>query len=127
MTFNITVSRRALLAFQEAARRNESTPEALVSELVEQQGINYAGIYKIGMMTSAAFVLRINAAEYAAILAEAEQNVEVAEIVHELLQSPYVVLDNPRLVSGLELLVSKGLLTPERVAELLHFELPEQP
>jgi hypothetical protein len=127
MTFNITVSRRALLAFQEAARRNESTPEALVSELVEQQGINYAGIYKIGMITSAAFVLRINAAEYAAILAEAEQDDEIAQIVRELMEASSVRLDNPRVIFGLELLTEKGLLSPERVAEILHFELPEQP
>jgi hypothetical protein len=127
MNLSVTISRRAFLALQEAASRNQSTPEALASEVVQQQGISYANIYRIGVMTSAAFVRRIYANEYAAILAAAEQNAQVAELVAELLESPYVALDDPRLAPGLELLVAGGLLAPERVAQLLDFGLPERP
>lgn len=127
MNLNITLSKRAFIALEEAARRNQLTPEAIASEVVEQSGIQYATIYKIGVITSAAFVLRIYAAEYSAILSAAAQDSEVEKIVHDLLQSAYVVLDNPRLIAGINLLVSKGLLAPERVAELLHFELPQEP
>ena len=127
MNLAITISQRAFLALQEAASRNQSTPEALASEVVQQQGINYANIYRIGVMTSAAFVRRIHADEYAAILAAAEQNAQVAELVGQLLDEPYVALDDPRLAPGLELLVAGGLLAPGRVAQLLDFGLPERP
>jgi hypothetical protein len=121
MNLTITISKRAFLALQEAASRNQSTPEALAAEVVQQQGIGYANIYRIGVMTSAAFVRRLANAEYVAILAAAEQNAQVAELVAELLNEPYVALDDPRLAPGLELLVAGGLLAAERVAELLNF------
>lgn len=127
MNLNITLSKRAFIALEEAAKRNQSSPEVLASEVVEQSGIQYATIYKIGVITSAAFVLRIYAAEYSAILSAAAQDPEVEKIVQDLLQFAYVVLDNPRLIAGIDLLVSKGLLAPERKAELLHFELPPEP
>lgn len=127
MNMTVTISERAYLALQEAASRNQSTPEALASEVVQKEGVSYASIYRIGVMTSAAFVRRIAAAEYAAILAAAEQNAQVAELVGQLLDSAYVVLDDPRLAPGLQLLVAGGLLEPERVAQLLDFGLPERP
>lgn len=128
MNLSVTISRRAFLALQEAASRNQSTPEALASEVVQQQGISYANTYRIGVMTSAAFVRRIQPAEFGAILAAAEQDQQVAELVAELLESPYVALDDPRLAPGLEMLATAGLLAgPERVGEILSYEVPPPP
>lgn len=124
MNLSVTISLRAFLALQEAASRNNSAPEALASELVQKQGIHYANIYKIGVMTSAAFIRRIHPNEYAAILATCEQNGQVAELVGQLLDVPYVELDDPRLALGLQVLAANDLLTPERVAQLLDLELP---
>ena len=126
MNITTTISTRASLGLQEAAMRNQSTPEELASELVEQQGVLYANIYKIGILTSSAFVLKFNSDEYAAILSAAEQNAQVDALVHDLMEVSSVVLDSPRLISGLELLVDEGLLTSERMTELLTFGLPEQ-
>ena len=121
MNLTVTISQRAFRALQEAARRNESTPEALASEAVQQQGINYANIYKIGVITNAAFVRRFTLTEYAGILTAAEQNPQVAGLLEELLNEPYVVQDDPRLRPGLMFLVAAGPLSSERVAELLNF------
>ena len=124
MNLSVTLSERAMLALQEAASRNQITPEALASELVQSQGIAYAAIFKIGVMTSAAFVRRFSVSEYAGILAAAEQNPQVAELVMLLLETPYVALDDARLEPGLQLLAAGGLLAPERVAELLDYGVP---
>lgn len=120
MNLTVTISQRAFLALQEAASRNQLTPEALASEAVQQQGINYANIYKIGVVTNAGFVRRFTLTEYAGILTAAEQNPQVAGLVEELLNEPYVVRDDPRLEPSLTLLVTAGLLAAERVAELLN-------
>lgn len=121
MNLTVTVSRRAFDALQAAAKNNGVTPEELASEAVQQQGINYANIYKIGVITNAAFVRRFTLAEYAGILTAAEQNPQVAGLVEELLNEPYVIRDDPRLEPALMLLVAAGLLAAERVAELLNF------
>ena len=124
MNLSVTLSERAMLALQEAASRNQTTPEALASEAVQSQGISYAAIFGIGVMTSAAFVRRFTVQEYGSILAAAEQNPQVAELVMLLLETPYVALDDARLEPGLQLLAAGGLLAPERVAELLDYGVP---
>lgn len=123
MNLTVTVSPRAYYALQAAAESNGTTPEALAAEVVQQQGITYSNIYRIGVMTSAAFVHRFRPTEYAAILAAAEQNEQVAALVQQLTDAPYVALDDDRLAPGLELLVGAGLLTAARVAELLDYGL----
>jgi hypothetical protein len=121
MNLTVTISKRAYLALVEAANRNSLTPEALASESVQSQGIAYAAIYRIGVMTSAAFVRRFSVSEYARILAAAEQNPGVAELVTLLVGEPYVALDDARLEPSLKLLVAGGLLAAERVAAIMNF------
>jgi hypothetical protein len=58
--------------FIEAANRNSTTPEALALEFLEQQGKSYADLFRIGVITSAAFIARFTPEEYAAILAAAD-------------------------------------------------------
>jgi hypothetical protein len=72
-------------------------------------------------MTSDAFVRRFKPSEYAAILAAADQSEQVAALVQQLTDTPYVTLDDERLAPGLQSLVTAGLLTAARVAELLDY------
>jgi hypothetical protein len=117
----VTTTERAYRALVVAAEANGLTVEALASEAIQQVGISYAEIFRVGVMTSAAFVRRFTVAEYAGILAAAEQNTVVALLVGELLEAPYVALDDERLRPGLEALAQAGLLEADRIAAILDY------
>ena len=120
----VTTTERAYRALVVAAEANGLTVEALASEAIQQVGISYAEIFRVGVMTSAAFVRRFTVAEYAGILAAAEANTVVALLVGELLEAPYVALDDERLRPGLEALAQAGLLDADRIAEILDYNPP---
>jgi hypothetical protein len=117
----VTTTERAYRALVVAAEANGLTVEALASEAIQQVGISYAEIFRVGVMTSVAFVRRFTVAEYAGILAAAEANTVVALLVDELLEAPYVALDDERLRPGLEALAQAGLLDANRIAEILDY------
>jgi len=110
--------------FTEAANRNGTTAEALALELLEAQGKSYADLFKVGVITSAAFIARFTPAEYSGILAAAETDATVAGLLATLLAEPLVNFDDPRLAPGLDVLVQAELLDAARVAELLSYERP---
>jgi len=120
----VTTTERAYRALVVAAEANGLTVEALASEAIQQVGINYAEIFRVGVMTSAAFVRRFTVAEYAVILAAAEGNTVVALLVGELLEAPYVALDDERLRPGLVAWAEAGLLDAERIAAILDYNPP---
>ena len=120
----VTTTERAYRALVVAAEANGLTVEALASEAIQQVGINYAEIFRVGVMTSAAFVRRFTVAEYAVILAAAEGNTVVALLVGELLEAPYVALDDERLRPGLDALAEAGLLDAERIPAILDYNPP---
>jgi len=120
----VTTTERAYRALVVAAEANGLTVEALASEAIQQVGISYAEIFRVGVMTSAAFVRRFTVAEYAGILAAAEENTVVALLVAELLEAPYVALDDERLRPGLEALALAGLLDADRIAAILDYNPP---
>lgn len=109
----------------EAANRNGTTPEAIAAEFLTTQGNSYAELFKIGVITSAAFIRRFTATEYATILAAAEQSPEVAALVDELTSSPNVALYDPRLEPSLRLMADAGLIAEARIPELLAYDRPE--
>lgn len=128
-TLTITlINARQIDGFVQAANGAGVTPEALALEFLSQQGARYAADFKVGVITSAAFMARFTPAEYGAILAAAAEDTEsgqaVAGLVAQLTASPNVALDDPRLQPGLALLVSLELLDAERVPELLAYERP---
>jgi hypothetical protein len=126
MSFTVTLpSTRATDGLIEAANRNGTTPEALVLELLALQGKSYADLYKIGVITSAAFIARFTPAEYAGILAAAETDATVGGLMATLLAEPLVAFDDPRLAPGLQVLVDAELLDAARVTALLAYERPE--
>jgi hypothetical protein len=120
----VTTTERAYRALMAAAAANGLTVEALASEAIQQVGISYAEIFRVGVMTSAAFVRRFTVAEYAGILAAAAENTVVALLVGELLEAPYVALDDDRLRPGLEALAEVGLLDADRIAAILDYSPP---
>ena len=126
MTITITLpSSRNTDGLIEAANRNNTTPEALALELLALQGKSYADLFKIGVITSAAFIARFTPDEYAGILAAAETDATIAGLMATLLAEPIVNFDDPRLAPGVQALVDAELLAPERVAPLLAYDRPE--
>lgn len=107
-----------------AANANGLSPEAIGQEFLTTQGRSYADLYRVGIITGAAFVSRFTPAEYGAILAAAATNPEVQGLLDQLFDSHNVALDDPRLEPGLALLVSEGLLDAARPAEILFYARP---
>jgi hypothetical protein len=120
----ITLPQRAYDGLVEAGIRNNLTTAELASQILQQSAYNYADLFRIGVLTSAAFVARFTPAEFGSILATAQENPSVGQLVTELTSSAYVALDDPRLEPGLQMLVEEGLLTAERVPEILSYARP---
>jgi len=124
-SLTITISDiRAIDGWVEASNRAGVTPEAMALEMLQHQGTRYADLFKIGVLTSAAFVQRFTAAENGAIRAAAEQSPEVASLLKEVVDSPTVVLTDPRIPPGLAMLTAAGLLAQGRAAEIIAWEHP---
>ncbi len=71
------------------------------------------------IITKLAFRYRLTDAEYVGILTAAKTDVEVAAWVETFNMVSQVNLEDPRTASGLEMMVSKNLLTAEREVEIL--------
>ena len=77
------------------------------------------------IITKLAFRYRLTDAEYVGILSAAKTDVEVAAWVETFNMVTQINLDDPRTKSGLDMMVSKNLLTAERETEIL--TAPVQP
>jgi hypothetical protein len=126
LTITITDT-RLIDGWVEAANRNGTTPENLILDFLRIQGLSYANLFSVGIITSAAFIRRFTASEYGNILAASEESQEVKSLVEELIGSPNVSLDDPRLEPGLLLLAQAGLIETERIPDLLFYDRPEPP
>lgn len=71
------------------------------------------------IITKLAFRYRLTDAEYVGILTAAKTDVEVAAWVETFNMVSQVNLEDPRTASGLDMMVSKDLLTEERKTEIL--------
>ena len=123
-SITITLPDRAYDGLVEAGNRNGLTAESIAAELLTNQGNSYAELFRLGVITSAAFMARLTPAEYSAIRTAAETNQEVADLITLLTSVPHVSFSNPRVEPGLALLVAEELLAPERTAELLAYDRP---
>lgn len=127
MTLTVTLSHpRYVDGFVETANRFGRTPEDVALELLTYHGKTYADLYKVGVITSAAFVARFTPEEYASIIAAATQDEGVKALLDTLLAEPIVNFDDPRLEPGLQQLVDGGLLNSDRLPELMAYEHPVQ-
>jgi len=77
------------------------------------------------IITRLAFRYRLTDAEYVGILTAAKTDVSVAAWVETFNIVSQVNLNDPRTKAGLDMMVSKGLLTAERETEIL--TAPVQP
>lgn len=71
------------------------------------------------IVTKLAFRYRLTDAEYVGILTAAKTDVSVAAWIETFNIVSQINLDDPRTKSGLDMMVSKGLLTAERETEIL--------
>lgn len=71
------------------------------------------------IVTKLAFRYRLTDAEYVGILTAAKTDVSVAAWIETFNIVSQVNLDDPRTKAGLDMMVSKGLLTAERETEIL--------
>jgi hypothetical protein len=71
------------------------------------------------IITKVAFRFRMTDTEYVGVINAAKTDVEVAAWVETFNMVTRIDLDSQRTVDGLNVLVSKGLLTQERATEIL--------
>lgn len=71
------------------------------------------------IITKLAFRYRLTDAEYVGILTAAKADVEVAAWVETFNMVSQVNLEDPRTASGLDMMMSKDLLTEKRKTEIL--------
>lgn len=71
------------------------------------------------VITKLAMITRFTDAEYTGILAAAKTDVEVQGWLDRFYAANTINLDDYRTVSGMDLLVSKGLITQARANEIL--------
>lgn len=136
-TLTVTLTDTRLIdGWVAAANANGYTPEDLALEFLQQQGKSYADLNKIGIITGAAFMARFTPAEYGVILAAAQPDpdatedeaavaAQIQQLLAELFAAPTITLSDSRVLHGLQLLVSAGLLDAERPAEILSYDRPE--
>ena len=121
---------RVVDGWVEAANRNGTTPEAIAGEFLTQQGSSYADLFKIGVITSAAFFARFTPREYATILEASVQEEDeihtgtIASLLSQLTSQERVNLNDQRVIDGLNFLVQVDLLDESRVPEILHYDHP---
>lgn len=97
--------------------------EAYVQAALERVADSWVETTKVDQIGVGDFVLRFSGAEFAAITSSADPN--VAAILATLRARDSVRLGSADAVNGIGYLVSVGLLTPERGAEVLHYQVPQ--
>jgi hypothetical protein len=98
------------------------TPQQFMQNEMDNLAKVFADYEKIAIMTSLGFVQRFTPEEYATIRAAAEQNPDVAGLVHQLIEAQTVNLADPRIPTALALLTASGLLAPGRAEQIVAWE-----
>ena len=125
-TITAAVTRsRAVDGLVDAANKNGKSLQSFVNEILTEEGLKYAQLNKIGVITSAEFISRFTQQEYGDILEAAKTNESVQGLVATLVSIPFVDFDDARLLPGLQLLASIGLIQVGRIVELMAYDRPE--
>ncbi len=98
--------------------------EAYVQAALERVADSWVETTKVDQISVGEFVLRFTGAEFAAITAAADSDANVAAILATLRARDSVRLWSVDAVNGIAYLVASGLLTSERGAEVLRYEVP---
>jgi len=107
----------------------EATPpyasvDAYVQAALERVADSWVETTKVDQISVGEFVLRFTGPEFAAITAAAANDANVAAILATLRARESVRLWSVDAVNGIAYLVTAGLLTAERGAEVLHYDVP---
>lgn len=94
---------------------------AYVQAAIERVADSWVETTKVDQISVGDFILRFTTAEFASITSAAANDANVANILATLRARDSVRLGSPDAVNGIDYLVSVGLLTPERGAEVLHY------
>ena len=124
-TLSAPADQRYIDGWVAAATAAGMTPAAFATQFLRDQGKTYAGLYKVGSMPAAAFVMRFTSDEIAAIRTAAETDEQVAGILAQLQGEPFVAVDDSRVAPAFQYLEGAGLLTAERAAAILSYDRPE--
>jgi hypothetical protein len=99
--------------------------EAYVQSALERVADSWIETTKVDQISVGEFILRFTPAEFAAITAAAATDANVAAILATLRAQDSVRLGSTDAVNGIAYLVAAGLLTAERAAEVLHYDVPQ--
>jgi len=101
--------------------------EQYMQMVVEGAALSYASQYRVGVISSGAFVLRFTPSEYAGIETASATDPIVAGFLARVQESNEVVLYADEVVQGLAYLVAQSLLTQQRSEEILAYDVPVNP
>lgn len=104
-----------------------ATVDAYVQAAIERVAESWRDSLRTDAIPTAAFILRIPPAAYAAIVAAAEQSPELQAYLARLNQGPRVWLGSDETIAGVNALVAAGLLTQAEADALLAYDIPEAP
>ena len=114
-------------AFNAANPDQWVSAEEYLQSVIDSAALSYANQYKVGVISSGAFVLRFTPSEYAGIETASITDPIIAGFLARVQESNEVVLYADEVTQGLGYLVAQGLLTAERAAEILAYTVPVNP
>lgn len=120
----LSLPQRAYDGLVEAATRNSLSLATLAGDALKLQGLQYANLFQIGVVTSGAIIARFTPEEYTAILNASKTDPAIADLIAELTGEGHIVIDDPRLVNGLQKLVDVGLLKSDRPSQIMAYQHP---
>jgi hypothetical protein len=97
------------------------TAQQYAQMVMDGASMSYVTQFRVGTISSGDYVLRFTAAENAAIVAAGATDPIVAGLLARVRESADVVLYSDEVQQGVGYLVSQGLLTQARGAEILAF------
>jgi hypothetical protein len=125
VSLTVTINDNAVVGgWIEAANRSGTTAAAMATECLSHKGRQYAELFGIGVITSAAFLARFSPAEYEAVVVAAADSPEVAGYIARLVSSERVNLDSLNLRIAVQSLADLQLIAQSRVDEILSYQRP---
>lgn len=121
-TLQVNLSKRAYYGLLVAAGKMQLDPTELGKDILENSGISYANLNRVGLITSAELILRL-APELNVILNQIETVPELKRLVDILAhREDLIPLDSPDLLDGLNTLAELGLVAPARIVQILDYD-----
>jgi len=101
--------------------------EQYMNMVVNSAAVSYANQFKVGIVSSGEYVLRFTPAENDAVTAAALTDPLIDGLLKRVRESAEVVLYSEEVQQGVGYLVMQGLITQERAAEILAYDVAVDP